>query len=535
MESAQTRQNRLATRLGRRLLVAIPLLALGSAAAAPRQAEHPGGAAQLDRASPADPSPPGFPGAAETVPPPTELAAVRERILELVEGGAIPSMAVAVARGGRVIWQEAFGHADRQTGMRATPATVYPLGSLSKSIFATGLLALADRGLLDLEAPVAVVLGEGWLANPFAGARHATVLDVLAMRAGVPHGWTSYADAEDVPRGFTARRRHFGSLLFSAFPPGEVFEYSNFSYGVGELLIEKTTGRGIAEYMREAVFERLGMSASSADTLPAAGTSPATPYGSSGQPLGIRHALPGGGLGYFSSAHDLLRFGLYHLGTPAPGSVAVMSDAARERMRTFENLPPNLFHLGWWGDPSAYVSNGSVGGANAHLKLIPPAGLVIVTLMNQTGSQADETADAIAAALVPGEAERWAAMRQEFMARHHRPYGPDQGFAGVWRGTVETARGPVPLRLEMADEVTLALDGGPPAVARGPTTSILGRLDASLEPDLVGAALEVPGLRQAELTLATHQEELVGYLSLISSDATQSSSRPLFVRLVRLP
>lgn len=472
------------------------------------------------------------PGA--TLPPPPELRGVRERVLSLVESGEIPSMSIAVARAGRVIWLEAFGYADVERKIAATPRTTYRLGSLSKSLLATGLMALVDSGHLDFDTPIADILGAGWLPNPHPGAAGATVLDVLAMRAGVPHGWTSYVDESEVPRGFEARKAHFGALLFSAFPPGEVFEYSNFSYGVGELLIEGTTGLTIADYMKQKVFVPLGMDDSSADTKPGASDNVATPYNSSGEALPHSHALPGGGLGYFSSAHDLLRFGAYHLGWPLGGDAGPLQPESRELMRRFENVAPNLFHLGWWGDEQGYVSNGSVGGANSHLKIVPGADLVIVTLMNRSGFQADQMTDEIAAALIPGEAERAARARQAYMERYERPYRPDHGFAGRWKGEVDPFGRAVPITLDAGSEITIDVGGEAGLVLRGPRTSVLGRLSGDLDPERMARALGMTRWGQARLKLALREEGLVGYLAWTTSDDTRSISRPIFVRLTRV-
>ena len=89
-----------------------------------------------------------------TVAPDPMFETIRANILERVESGEIPSMAVAVSQRGEIIWEEAFGWADRESGIPATPETVYPLGSLSKSITATGIMILVERGVIGLDDPV---------------------------------------------------------------------------------------------------------------------------------------------------------------------------------------------------------------------------------------------------------------------------------------------------------------------------------------------------------------------------------------------
>jgi CubicO group peptidase (beta-lactamase class C family) len=64
----------------------------------------------------------------------------------MVTRGEAPSAALAVAKDGRVIWEEGFGWADLERKVKASPTTVYPVASLSKSMTATGVMVLAERG-----------------------------------------------------------------------------------------------------------------------------------------------------------------------------------------------------------------------------------------------------------------------------------------------------------------------------------------------------------------------------------------------------
>ena len=60
-------------------------------------------------------------GASEPVHGAYDFAPVRERILKAVANGQATGVAVAVAQGGRVVWEEGFGWANRAAGLKATP------------------------------------------------------------------------------------------------------------------------------------------------------------------------------------------------------------------------------------------------------------------------------------------------------------------------------------------------------------------------------------------------------------------------------
>lgn len=88
------------------------------------------------------------------------FAVVRDHLAAAVAVGAVPSLAIAVARGDDILWEEAFGWADRERGLRATPDTPFALASMSKPLTATGLMVLVERGLVDLDRPINDYLGE---------------------------------------------------------------------------------------------------------------------------------------------------------------------------------------------------------------------------------------------------------------------------------------------------------------------------------------------------------------------------------------
>ena len=76
---------------------------------------------------------------------------VRSRILDHMEENNIPSISVAVAKDGRILWEESFGLADVEKQIKATPHTMYHLGSLGKVYTATAIMILKeDYCLSDL-------------------------------------------------------------------------------------------------------------------------------------------------------------------------------------------------------------------------------------------------------------------------------------------------------------------------------------------------------------------------------------------------
>jgi CubicO group peptidase (beta-lactamase class C family) len=99
---------------------------------------------------------------------------------------ATPSLAIAVAQDGIILWEEAFGWADRERMVPSNVNTMYSLASISKPITATGIMILKERGLIDLDKPINNYLGKAKLKAYVGNAEDATVRRVLNHTSGLP-------------------------------------------------------------------------------------------------------------------------------------------------------------------------------------------------------------------------------------------------------------------------------------------------------------------------------------------------------------
>jgi CubicO group peptidase (beta-lactamase class C family) len=241
------------------ILTTLAFLLAGPPAAAqavpgPELVASPGVAPGADTTGPDHPVPP---WAAETL-----------RELELALGAdvaadGVGSLVAAVVVGDRVVWEAAFGPADRETGGLAAPTTIYRVGSLTKPMTALVLLALAERGVVDLDGPVERYVPElVRLANRAPDHPPITFRHLASHTAGLarePAG--SHAD-----RGPSRawRRKVIAALpaTEALAPPGHGYHYSNIGYAVLGLALERAARRPFHTLVRELVFEPLGMASS---------------------------------------------------------------------------------------------------------------------------------------------------------------------------------------------------------------------------------------------------------------------------------
>ncbi|WP_107050223.1 serine hydrolase domain-containing protein [Streptomyces sp. NRRL S-1813] len=170
------------------------------------------------------------------------------------------ALAAAVGRHGHTHHYTA-GVADLRTGAKVPADGQVRAGSNTKTFTATVVLQLVGEGKVALDAPI-----EEYLPNLVRGegidGRRITVRQLLQHTSGLPN-------YTDFTGDFTGKERHTyvqpRALLDLAlahrarFAPGTDWEYSNTNYLLAGLLIEKVTGRPLAEQITHRVIERIGL------------------------------------------------------------------------------------------------------------------------------------------------------------------------------------------------------------------------------------------------------------------------------------
>src|SRR5260370_31927903 len=75
-------------------------------------------------------------------------------IFEKIAETKLPGLSIALVKDGEVIWSRGFGPRDAESGLVATPPTLYCIGSVTKSFTTMGLMQLAEQGKLHVNDPV---------------------------------------------------------------------------------------------------------------------------------------------------------------------------------------------------------------------------------------------------------------------------------------------------------------------------------------------------------------------------------------------
>jgi len=399
------------------------------------------------------------------------FAKVRAMILEAVQKGGAPSISIAAAEDGRVVWEESFGYADKEKKIKATPDSLYALASISKAFTGTGLMVLAEKRFLDLDKPANDYLGDARLTAHVGSADQATLRRMLYLEAGMPMHWNIfYATEPGRPPSQDESIRRYGIIVNE---PGREYVYSNFAYGVLDRVISRVSAKGYAEFMNDEVFRPLQMNRTSVYVAPELAAYAVQNYDTAGEPLPALAYDHDGASAVYSSVHDLIRFGQFHLNNRVAGQKPILSAASRELLHRPSSLSTSeaseigepRMAMGWGVVDVAghrfVIASGAAPGTQARLTLLPEKNMAVAILCNATSS--DEVA------LWKIEWETFAAMVPVFPGipaipeRKPAAFVPPQELLGEWQGTVHTYQGNTPMKLSARSRGEIAIElGGQP-------------------------------------------------------------------------
>jgi CubicO group peptidase (beta-lactamase class C family) len=181
----------------------------------------------------------------------------------------VPGVSVAVIRDFKVHWTRAYGVADQETGRPVNDRTLFQAASISKPLTAMAVLALVQRGQLDLDRDV-----NGYLRSWHVPASQLTSTQSVTLRALLSHtsgsddgfGFPGYQPGAPRPALVQILEgqppSNVGPVRFVR-PPYQAYKYSGGGIVIVQQLLADVTSRPFADFLRTMVLEPLGMTGSS--------------------------------------------------------------------------------------------------------------------------------------------------------------------------------------------------------------------------------------------------------------------------------
>jgi len=338
-----------------------------------------------------------------------------------------PGASVLVKRGDEVLLRKGYGLASLEWGVPDDPATVFPIGSISKQMTAVAILRLVQDGRLSLDDPVTKFFPD------FPDSFRTITLEHLMTHTSGIKSYSAFPDYKlwkglDLPRDRIVRRLRDEPLEFVA---GEHWSYTDSGFYLLGAILEKMHGKSYAEVIQEQIFDRLGMKNSSCDRPGRIVPRRAEGYLKQGQGF-VRAPLISPNISYAAGALLSTVDDLALWSAALKGDALVRRDLLQRAFTPYRLADGRSTYYGYgWAvndyEGHAFVAHGGrISGYAAHILRVPDGDALVVVLSNSMDREPnpDFLATRIASYLIGKPFDPVAVAMPEELARQ---------YAGVYK------------------------------------------------------------------------------------------------------
>jgi CubicO group peptidase (beta-lactamase class C family) len=197
-------------------------------------------------------------------PSASELDAMANVALKFMGKFNVPGLSLAIARHGQFVYQNAFGFADRDQQERVTARSLFRIASVTKPITSTAIFTLLESGKLRQQDKV---FGpQGLLGTQFGEPPYQPWVEDITIDHLLTHTCGGWDNSYDDPMFANPEMDHAQLIAWTLenrplkTAPGTHYAYSNFGYCVLGRVIEHISGRPYADFVREEILARCGVS-----------------------------------------------------------------------------------------------------------------------------------------------------------------------------------------------------------------------------------------------------------------------------------
>ena len=173
---------------------------------------------------------------------------------QVLEQTGVPSASVAVVKGGKLVYAQAYGKARLEPPIAATPEMRYSIGSISKQFTAAAILLLQEDGKLS----IADVVGK--YVPGLTRGNEVTIRQTLSHTSGYQDYWPEDYVMTPMLKAESAQQilDTWGKKALD-FEPGTQWQYSNTNFVIAGRIVEQVTGQPLMDLLTRRIFQPLGM------------------------------------------------------------------------------------------------------------------------------------------------------------------------------------------------------------------------------------------------------------------------------------
>lgn len=190
------------------------------------------------------------------------IANLKTYIEKEMSKNKIVGLSIAVVDTNGILLTEGFGKADKENNISANSNTLFPIASITKTFTGIAVMQLVEKGLIDLDKPIANYIPD--LKLPNSEENIITTRMLLTHHSGIQgdilYNWLLPNVSKDplIYEQVVPLINEVGTI----FTPGKLHSYSNAGYSLLGVLIHKISGLSYPEYIRKNIFEPLKMESS---------------------------------------------------------------------------------------------------------------------------------------------------------------------------------------------------------------------------------------------------------------------------------
>ncbi len=191
---------------------------------------------------------------------------MRARVNGILNRHPTVGLAVGVIRNGRLEFFYGRGVADIASNTPISEDTIFRIASITKTFTAIAVMQLWEQGLVDLDAPANDYLRAYKLIPAKSGFRPATVRHLLTHTAGIPELlhpsgllMPLFGETVKVGQPLPSLAEYYKGALRIEAEPGRRFIYTDHGFATLGQIVEDVSGKPLDRYLREHIFEPLGM------------------------------------------------------------------------------------------------------------------------------------------------------------------------------------------------------------------------------------------------------------------------------------
>ena len=196
---------------------------------------------------------------------------------QLMKQHQIPGISVAVIEGYKIVCARGYGVTAKGGSEPVTPGTLFMAGSISKPVASIGALVLVQQGKLSLDEDVNLRLKSWKVPKNEYTQEHKVTLGLLLDHTGGFTGGDFFPGypvgtaVPTLPQILDGVPPANNAPMRVGYAPGSEWRYSGDGYLVIQQLLIDVSGQSFPDFMRAAVFDKLGMHDTSyEEPLPAA-------------------------------------------------------------------------------------------------------------------------------------------------------------------------------------------------------------------------------------------------------------------------